>query len=223
MIRPPRSAAFTLIEMITVISIIVILVSLVLAVNGLVQRKAAASKAAAEIQLLTQACEAYKTDNGGYPQDNSSTTQSTNILDPTISTTPTSQTYYNACSFLYASLSGDTNANGVIDANEKTNTNYAADFFKQSRMAGGASTGTPMYIMDPYGNCYGYSTAALLAEQEYQAALATTAGAQLLTNGSGNPRNSLGFCGYNTTFDLWSTAGTTSGSPSDLAKWVKNW
>ena len=73
---------------------------------------------------------------------------------------------------------------------------------------------------------HGYSTAGLLAyEQEYQGNLSTDATATLKRNGNGNPVNKAqGTAGYNTTFDLWSTAGTTSGSTSDLAKeWLKNW
>ncbi len=49
-------------------------------------------------------------------------------------------------------------------------------------------------IADPFGNSYGYSTA-------FQA----------------DPTK-----GYNPTFDLWSTAGETGGTP-DPAKWIKNW
>jgi len=225
--RSPRPAGFTLIEMITVIAIIVILVSLVLAVNGLVQRKSAMARTDSEIRLLSQACEAYKTDNGGYPQDNQNASSSyTNTLDPTVSLTPTS--YYSACNILYMALSGDTLGTGIPPF---AGTNYAPDFFKSSRLAGGPGTAvTTIYVMDPYGNSYGYSTAALLAQQEYQAALALSPSATLNTqtrtiNGVQVtlPTNSLGFSGYNTTFDLWSTGGTTSGSTTDVAKWVKNW
>jgi len=226
--RSPRPAGFTLIEMITVIAIIVILVSLVLAVNGLVQRKAAMSRTESEIRLLSQACEAYKTDNGGYPQDNQTTgSSSTNSLDPTVQYSPASASYYNAAHILYEALSGDTTGNGIPPF---TGTNYAPDFFKPSRMAGGSGTGVALYPMDAYGNCFGYSTAGLLAQQEYMANLATTPSATLKTtprtiNGVQYtcPTNSIGFSGFNTTFDLWSTGGTTSGSASDIAKWVKNW
>ena len=57
--------------------------------------------------------------------------------------------------------------------------------------AGG--TGTVTAIADPFGNSYGYSTA--------------------------NQVNATQ--GYNPTFDLWSTAGLTSGTAS--TQWIKNW
>src|SRR5581483_4752046 len=78
MIRSPRHAAFTLIEMITVIAIIAILTGLVLAINGYAQSKGARARADAEIRMLGSALESYRTDNGGYPQD----AQKTDSLDP---------------------------------------------------------------------------------------------------------------------------------------------
>ncbi len=211
--RSPRSAAFTLIEMITVIAIIIILVSLVLAINGLAQSNAAARRTEAEIRLLAQACESYKTDNGGYPQDTSVGGSSvTSSLDPRV--TFVASNYVAACSFLYVQLSGDANANGVID-NGETATNYLPDFFKPSRLAGQSNNQT--YILDPYGNSYGYSTAGLLLQQEYMAALSTNASATKPTS------NSAGTVGYNNTFDLWSTGGTSGTGTYDTAKWKKNW
>ena len=59
----------------------------------------------------------------------------------------------------------------------------------------GMDNANKVYPRDPFGNSYGYSTV--------QAA-------------TGN--NSLG---YNPTFDLWSTAGLTSGA--DPTQWIKNW
>jgi prepilin-type N-terminal cleavage/methylation domain-containing protein len=214
MIRSPRRTAFTLIEMITVIAIIVILVSLVIAINGLVQRKAAASRADGEIKALSGACEAYKTDNGGYPQD--TTAGSTSKLDPTQTAYTSPTTYLTACSFLYVALSGDTNANGILDPSEKGNTNYAPDFFKTARLAGSGSV--PYYILDPYGNSYGYSTAGLQTQQEYMASLSTNPGAAKPTR-----NQAYGTIGYNNTFDMWSTGGTTGTGSADTAKWIKNW
>ena len=51
------------------------------------------------------------------------------------------------------------------------------------------------YIRDPFGNPYGYSTM----------------------------KAAGGAAGYNPTFDLWSTAGTSGISESDQAQWIKNW
>ncbi len=52
-------------------------------------------------------------------------------------------------------------------------------------------------IRDPFGNSYGYSTI--------------------------KAKTPAGNDGYNPTFDLWSTAGTISGTPTDLQQWIKNW
>jgi len=218
MTRPPRQAAFTLIEMITVIAIIAILAGLVLAINGVVQKKSATARADAEIRQLSSALESYKTDNGGYPQD----LAKTDSLDArkTADATDTSATGKLAQSslYLYESLSGDTDGNGTIDSTE-TAKNYAPDFFKPSRLGGikDPNTGkvSPVqYIMDPFGNPYGYSTAGLLLEQEFRANLATNASA------TRPAQNSKGTQGYNPTFDLWSCAGDTAGL---TAKWIKNW
>jgi type II secretory pathway pseudopilin PulG len=57
----------------------------------------------------------------------------------------------------------------------------------------GTDNANKVYPCDPFGNSYGYSTANQV-----------------------NPNQ-----GYNPTFDLWSTAGLTSGT--DSTQWVKNW
>jgi prepilin-type N-terminal cleavage/methylation domain-containing protein len=218
--RSPRSAGFTLIEMITVIAIIVILVALVLSVNGLVQRKGAQVRTTAEIAALSAGCENYKTDNGGYPQDTGSSSV-TSTLDPRTSYNPQSQIYWSACTYLYSALSGDTSADGIIQPSEQGNKNYAPDFFKSARLAGGTASGTslPVYMLDPYGNSYGYSTAGLELQQEYQAALSSNPSATMPT------QNVFNTVGYNQSiYDLWSTGGTNGNfGATDLAKWVKNW
>jgi prepilin-type N-terminal cleavage/methylation domain-containing protein len=57
----------------------------------------------------------------------------------------------------------------------------------------GTDNNNKVYPRDPFGNSYGYST-------------------RMAATGSG---------GYNPTFDLWSTAGLTSGA--DSTQWIKNW
>src|SRR3989442_15791293 len=61
-------AAFTLVELLVVITIIVILAGLVLATVGYVQKKGARSRAEAEIAAISAALESYKADNGIYPR-----------------------------------------------------------------------------------------------------------------------------------------------------------
>jgi len=213
--RSPSSRAFTLIEMITVITIIAILSGLILGIAGLVQNKGNRARAEADKVALSGACEAYRTDNGGYPQDSSAGSSVTDTLDPRVNFSPSSSSmpsYASTSLFLYKALTGDQNANGKIDAGE-TAVKYAAEFFKPSKFnADFKTTGIITYISDPFGYSYGYSTAGLKAEQDYRVQLQT------------NPNASrTATKGYNPTFDLWSTAGSTATTNVDQAKWIKNW
>lgn len=60
-------AGFTLIELLVVVAIIAILASLALGTAGYIQRKAATSRAEAELQAIATALESYKADMGDYP------------------------------------------------------------------------------------------------------------------------------------------------------------
>jgi prepilin-type N-terminal cleavage/methylation domain-containing protein len=63
-----RSRAFTLVEMLTVITIILILAAVLLNVAGYVQNKSARSRAQTEIGVIAAALENFKADNGDYPK-----------------------------------------------------------------------------------------------------------------------------------------------------------
>lgn len=229
----PRHA-FTLIEMITVMAVIAILAGLVLSVAGLVQKKGARSKADAEVRAMAGALESFKTDNGGYPQAAPSDT-----LDPRTDLTPTTTTYYTAGLVLYRALSGDYNADGRINATDGTFDTAGNSLspppnpalgapksyfeFKQSMLGGpkinGALSAGVQYLQDPFGYSYGYSTAGLAVDLNYRQLLATDPNASRPT-----------VKGYNTSFDLWSTAGSTGPKASSDAakeaernKWIKNW
>jgi prepilin-type N-terminal cleavage/methylation domain-containing protein len=198
---PATTAAFTLIELIVVIAIIVILAGLVLSTVGYVQKKAARSRAEAEIAAMSAACESYKADNGVYPRGQSTSTPAptvppytvaatgTDDLNARVNTDATQKIYQDASRYLYEQLSGDINLDLAMDTGGKS---YFA--FKNSMLAvikdsNGNNIGLS-HMKDPFGNSYGYST----ANQE-------------------NQNN-----GYNPTFDLWSTANST-----DPNQWVKNW
>lgn len=194
---PATTSAFTILELLIVISIIIVLAGLILATSGYVQKKGARSRAEAEIAALSAALENYKADNGAYPRD--TTNQYSDKLNPRQDGT-TAASYQNASKFLYGEISGDNeNYNNKIDtAAEQKNKTYFS--FKPQMLFGtkdsNGSLVSVSYIRDPFGNSYGYSTA-------YQA----------------NPAN-----GYNPTFDLWSTGGVVNNAnPPDQTQWIKNW
>ena len=220
-----RDAAFTLIELITVMAIILVLAGLILGVAGYSQTKASSSRASAEIKALESAIESYKTDNGTYPRD----ATSTDLLNPQQNYDPASSgkpNYQSTSEFLYEALSGYLPTTyGVIPSTPTPPAGKSYFTFQPNQLgiatgATGATTATPtspyMYIQDPFGFSYGYSTC-------YQNAVDKN----LDTTGQG----------YNPTFDLWCTAGysVTSGkqTPSSTTNssqaavysnlWIKNW
>ena len=96
--------------------------------------------------------------------------------------------------FLYKSLSGDDQANLQPPATAKSYFTFKSQMLFGAKDTNGNLTSVT-YIRDPFGNAYGYST-------------------MKAKGGTG---------GFNPTFDLWSTAGTTSASAGDQAQWIKNW
>ena len=77
-------------------------------------------------------------------------------------------------------------------------------------------SGKVLYLQDPFGLSYGYSTAGNRAEEDFRAQATTKSSATRTTPSEG----------FNSTFDLWSTGGlTTTTVPTDQtrARWAKNW
>jgi type II secretory pathway pseudopilin PulG len=164
--------AFTLIELVVVFGLIIVLTGLVLSTVGYARKKGARARAETEIAAMSAACESYKADNGAYPFD-----ANTNLLT---ATNTDSSTYSAASLSLYKFISGDSDADRVVD--QKT---YFT--FKPNMLAPPGGTGPVTAILDPFGNSYGYSTS---------------------KNPVANP-NADTASGYNPTFDLWSTANST--------------
>jgi prepilin-type N-terminal cleavage/methylation domain-containing protein len=208
-------SAFTLIELIVVVTIITILAGLVLSTAGYARKKGARARAETEIAAMSAACESYKSDNGTYPRDPTANT-ATDALnartmgDPTSTTTPT----YSAASLvLYRALSGDRNLDRNVTTTDETfnidGTTLTPPLsqlpqsyftFKPNMLSPADQTQNVQYLRDPFGNAYGYSTA-------FQYNLNT---------------------GYNPTFDVWSTSGLTtnpppSGTDTITPQWIKNW
>ena len=101
--------------------------------------------------------------------------------------------YATASLYLYQQLTGDANADRQIGPNEAGRSYFA---FKPNQLSPSDQAQGVTAIRDPFGNSYGYSTA--------------------------RAENPSGTVGYNPTFDLWSTAGATSGIPNQT-QWIKNW
>ena len=133
-----RSSAFTIVEVMAVITLILVLAGLTLATSGYVQIKGARSRAEAEIAAMSAALENYQADNGIYPGSS---------LDPSSTSTAL---YQSASAILYQNLTGDHDGDGQPDS---TVPSYLQ--FKPSQL-GASSSG--QFIKDPLGHSYGYST-----------------------------------------------------------------
>jgi len=180
--------AVTIVELLVVITIILILAGVILSISSYVQNKGARARAETEIAAMSAALESYKADNGIYPRDNpgSTYTDSLNARSlPSPVPSPSPNFYTNASVFLYTELSG-------LDTNQQPIANKKAYFTFRPQMLGHppGNSVTVAYLLDPFGNCYGYSTA-----------------------NQGNSSN-----GFNPTFDLWSTANDKTGNTSAWIK-----
>jgi prepilin-type N-terminal cleavage/methylation domain-containing protein len=210
------SGAFTLIELIVVVTVITILAGLVLSTAGYARKKGARARAETEIAAISAACESYKADNGIYPRDPTANT-ATDALNARAMGDPTTTLYNTTSLVLYRALSGDRNLDRTVSAADE---NFKIDgttlsppltqlpqsyiAFKPNMLSPADQTQNVQYIRDPFGNSYGYSTA-------YQYDI-----------DQGNPPTH----GYNPTFDLWSTSGLTTnpGNPDTITpQWIKNW
>ena len=187
-----RHSAFTLIELVVVFALILVLTGLVLSTAGYARKKGARARAETEIAALSAACESYKADNGVYPSNGD-----TNNLDARTSGNSSSPSYNLTSLALYNLLFGATNGSRTPDPGKRS---YFV--FKPNMLSPANQALNVLFIQDPFGNSYGYST--------IQAATGDTTK------------------GYNPTFDLWSTAGLTTNPPSSgtdtiTPQWIKNW
>ena len=200
--RGVRCNAFTLIELIVVVGIIIVLAGLVLSTVGYARKKSARARAETEIAAMSAACENYKADNGIYPRSSTTDTFTavTNRVppDPQPTSYDPNVTAYSFTSFyLYGQLSGN------LSGDRTTYTQQRYMQFKPNMLSPPNGTGTVTAIRDPFGNSYGYSTAQ----------------AFYIDNPGANPNN-----GFNPTFDLWSTVGTSTATDAAYENvWVKNW
>jgi len=133
-------AAFTLIELLAVITIIGILAGLTLGAAGAVRRHGATSTAKAEVAALQAACDRYYADNNSYP-----TTTNSMPADPSSSFNPTNAGYTDFGKVLFTNLVGSTNLSTA-----PTSKRY---FEPKPTMVN-----TNGYFIDPWGYAYGYNS-----------------------------------------------------------------
>ena len=144
--------AFSIVELLVVITIIIVLAGLILMTSGYVQKKGARSRAEAEIAAMSAALESYKADKGAYPTDPSTETLSANagINWPG---------YQTASKFLYVELSGDPDLAGGLDPDMHSYMQFKPGAMGRRDMSQPVSASNKIdYLRDPFGNSYGYST-----------------------------------------------------------------
>jgi len=136
--RPLREqSAFTLVELLAVITIIGILAGLTLGAAGAVRRHGATSTAKAEVAALQAACDRFFADNNTYPVN-------TNV-SPSSSFAPTA--YTAAGQVLFTNLLGSANLTAVPNSKR----------YFEPKPAMVNTTGNNFFI-DPWGNAYGYNS-----------------------------------------------------------------
>jgi prepilin-type N-terminal cleavage/methylation domain-containing protein len=133
-----HSAAFTLIELLAVITIIGILAGLTLGAAGAVRRHGASSTAKAEVAALQAACDRYFADNNLYPSNTS--------VDPLTKTNPS--TYTAAGQALFTNLLGSATLRAAPTSKRYFEPKPAMVFTNSS----------PNYLIDPWGYAYGYNS-----------------------------------------------------------------
>jgi type II secretory pathway pseudopilin PulG len=130
--------AFTLVELLGVITIIAILAGLTLGGAGAIRRHGATSQAKSEVAALQAACERYFADNNAYPVAS---------LNPSTSFNP-STTYNAASQVLFTNLAGSSTLTGTLTSKR----------YFEPKPAMVYSTGSPNYFIDPWGYAYGYNS-----------------------------------------------------------------
>ena len=144
-------AAFTLIELLAVITIIGILAGLTLGAAGAVRRHGATSTAKAEVAALQAACDRFYADNNTYPIGTAS---------PTTVTAPAGGTV------LFTNLLGSATLTAVPTSKRYFEPKPAMVFTNTS----------PNYFIDPWGYAYGYNSDGTNAPLIWSTAGQTTSG-----------------------------------------------
>jgi prepilin-type N-terminal cleavage/methylation domain-containing protein len=165
---PPRPScvAFTLIELLAVITIIGILAGLTLGAAGAVRRHGATSTAKAEVAALQAASDRYFAEKNKYPTTNS-------MPDPSSSSVPdvnpsTSSKYSSAGQAFFKELFG---------TNQYNRPPSTKRYFEPKPAMVSSTTNANPYLIDPWGNAYGYNSDGTNAPLIWSTAGQTTGGA----------------------------------------------
>jgi prepilin-type N-terminal cleavage/methylation domain-containing protein len=141
--------AFTLVELLAVITIIGILAGLTLGAAGAVRRHGATSTAKAEVAALQAACDRYFADNNSYPTTNSMPDPSASASSSSDVNPSTSTKYSSAGKALFNPLFG-TNQYNLPPSTKRY-------FEPKPAMVSSATNANPWFI-DPWGYAYGYNS-----------------------------------------------------------------
>ena len=132
-------SAFTLVELLAVITVIGILAGLTLGAAGAVRRHGSTSQAKAEVAALQAACERFYADNNFYP--------SNTTADPSQNFSPSS--YTTAGKILFTNLFGGNQYNMPPSAKR---------YFEPKPSMVSSTSGANPYLKDPWGYAYGYNS-----------------------------------------------------------------
>jgi len=127
------AAAFTLIELLAVITVIGILAGLTLGAAGAVRRHGATSTAKAEVAALQAACDRYYADNNAYPIGTAS---------------PTAVTEPAAANALFTNLLGSATLTAAPTSKR----------YFEPKPAMVRTNPSPICFIDPWGYAYGYNS-----------------------------------------------------------------
>ena len=134
-------AAFTLVELLAVITVIGILAGLTLGAAGAVRRHGATSTAKAEVAALQAACDRYFADNNSYP------TTTNSMPDPSSSFDARNYTSTGVVLFI--------NLFGINQYNLPPSTKR---YFEPKPAMVSSTTNANPYFIDPWGGAYGYNS-----------------------------------------------------------------